>query len=75
MLADRSLAWLSSESSTQQLSEINAETHSQTLDKSLGNLVEELGEGLRDLKEIGTSQEDQQNQLMWTVGASQRLNQ
>ena len=75
MLADRSLAWLSSESSTQQLSEINAETHSQTLDKSLGNLVEELGEGLRDLKEIGTPQEDQQNQLMWTVGASQRLNQ
>ena len=40
----------------------------------LGNLMEELGEGLRDLEWIGTPQEDQQNQLTWTFVGSQRLN-
>lgn len=33
------------------------------------SLVEKLGEGLQDLKEIGLPQEDQQGQLSWTLGA------
>jgi hypothetical protein len=41
---------------------------------SSGSLMEELGEGLRDLKRTGTPQEDQQSQLSWTFGGSQRLN-
>jgi hypothetical protein len=35
--------------------------------------VEELGEGLKALKGMGTPQEDQQNQLAWTSWGSQRL--
>ena len=38
------------------------------------SLVEELREGLRDLKRTGTPQEDQQSQLTWTLRGSQRLN-
>ena len=33
--------------------------------------MEELGEGLRTLKEIGTPQEDEQSQLTWTLGLSE----
>ena len=36
--------------------------------------MEEFGEGLRALKGIGTPQEDQQNQLTWTLDSSQKLN-
>ena len=36
--------------------------------------MKELGEGLRDLKKIGTPQEDQQNQLNRALRGSQRLN-
>ena len=36
--------------------------------------MEELGEGLRDPEGIASPQEDQQNQLTWTFGGSQRLN-
>ena len=36
--------------------------------------MEESGEGLRDPKEKETPQEDQQSQLTWTLGGSQRLN-
>ena len=36
--------------------------------------MEELGEGLRGLKGIGTPQEDQKSQLTWTLRGSQRLN-
>ena len=35
--------------------------------------MEELGEGLRNPEEIGTPNEDQQNQLIWTLGGTQRL--
>jgi hypothetical protein len=40
----------------------------------LGKSVEDLGEGLSDLKVIGTPQEDHQGQLMCAIGGSQRLN-
>ena len=36
--------------------------------------MEEMGEGLKDSKRTGTPQEDQQSQLTWTLGGSQRLN-
>lgn len=35
--------------------------------------MELLGDELKALKGIGTSQEDQENQLTWTSGSSQRL--
>ena len=35
--------------------------------------MKELEEGLKVLKGIGTPQEDQQNQLSWTLGCFQRL--
>ena len=35
--------------------------------------MEVLGEGLKTLKMTGTPQEDQQSQLTWTLGGSQRL--
>ena len=38
------------------------------------SLSEELGERLRDLKKTGTPQEDQESQLVWILGGSQRLN-
>ena len=38
----------------------------------LRNLVE-LGEGFKDPKRIRMLEEDQQNQLHWTFGGSQRL--
>jgi hypothetical protein len=39
----------------------------------LGTLMEELGEGWKALKGIGLSQKNQQSQLTWTLGDSQRL--
>jgi hypothetical protein len=51
-------------------SETDTETHSQTLESP----VKELEEGLKDWKTTGTSQEDQQSKLTWTIGWSQRLN-
>jgi hypothetical protein len=56
MLADRNLAWLSSERLHLVLTETDAETQSQKLE--LRNLMEELGEKLRASKGIGTPQED-----------------
>jgi hypothetical protein len=35
--------------------------------------MEELKEGLKTLKGIGTPQEDQQSPLTWLLGGSQRL--
>jgi hypothetical protein len=35
--------------------------------------MEVLGEGLKALKVMATPQEDQQCQLTWTTGSSQRL--
>ena len=40
----------------------------------VGTLREELGEGLKALKVIGVSEEDQQSQLTWTFRSSQRQN-
>jgi hypothetical protein len=40
----------------------------------LGTLMKEFREGLMALKGIGTLQEDQEHQLTWTLGGSQRLN-
>jgi hypothetical protein len=55
--------------------EIDAERDPQpNIRWSSESLVEELVEGLRDLKEIGTPQEDQQSQLTYSLGGSQRLN-
>lgn len=39
----------------------------------LGTPTEELGEKLKALKEMATTQEDQQGQLSWTPGSSHRL--
>jgi NTP pyrophosphatase (non-canonical NTP hydrolase) len=49
---------------------MDAETHSQTVERSLETLMEELGEVFRALKRIGTPQEDEQSQLTWTLGDS-----
>ena len=38
------------------------------------NLIEELEEGLKAPKGMGTPQEDQQSQLTWTLRGSQSLN-
>ena len=40
---------------------------------SLGTLMGELGEGLKELKGMATPLEDQQYQITWTSGSSQRL--
>ena len=61
MFADRSLCNCPLRGSIQQMSETNAETHSQTL---------KLEEGLRNSEEIETPQDDQQSQLTWTLGNS-----
>ena len=53
--------------------ERDAETHTQTLDGA-GGVLQKLGESLRGLKRTGTPQEEQQSQLTWTLGGSQRLN-
>jgi hypothetical protein len=62
---------------TQQLIETDARCRDRqpNIGQSSGNLVEELGEELRDPKRIGNPQEDQQSQLTWTVRWPQRLNQ
>ena len=41
---------------------------------SLQRPVEQSGEGLTDLKRTGTTEEDLQSQLTWTLGDFQRLN-
>jgi hypothetical protein len=66
MLTGRSLAYLSSESSTN----VKRCRHPQpNIRQSSGNLVEELGEGIKDLKGILMRQEDQQIQRTWSLGA------
>ena len=71
MLADWSLACLSSERLYQQLIETEADTANVGLRSETP--MEELGEGLKELKRMAISQEDQQCQLTWTPGSSQRL--
>ena len=61
MLADRNLARLSSERLYQQLTETDAYIYlHSTIGLRSGTPVEELGEGLKVLKEMTTSWEDQQ---------------
>ena len=52
--------------STQQLTQTNADTHSQTMDGAWILLWENRRKDC-GLKGIGTPQEDQQNQLTWTL--------
>ena len=66
MLADRSLAWLPSE--RLYLAADRCRYEQPNIGWTLGTLMEELGEGLKALKGIGTPQEDQQSQLTWTLG-------
>lgn len=70
VFADRSLAQLSFERLHPALTETDAETQSQTINIA----IEELGEGLKSSKGIGTLQEDQESQLTWTLRGSQRIN-
>jgi hypothetical protein len=66
MLADRRLAWLSSER-LHPSADSDIVTHSQTVDGSWGL---ERKNGRKDYghKKIGTTQEDQQSQLTWILG-------
>ena len=59
MLADRNLACLSSERLHLNLTQVDVETHSQTLDRAWG-LMEQLGEAVRALEGIRTPQKDQE---------------
>ena len=66
MPADMSLPYLSSERTADR----NRCTYAQpNIGKRSETLMEALGEGLKVLKWIGTPQEDQQSQLIWTQGA------
>ena len=56
MLADRSLACLL-RGSTQQLTETDAETHCQTVDRARKIMWKNWGEELRDPEGLGTPQE------------------
>ena len=49
------------------------ETHTQTFDGAQGVLLQNLGEGLGDLKRARTHQEDQQNQINYALGGSHKL--
>jgi hypothetical protein len=69
----KSLAWLPSER-LHPAADSDKCIHPQlNIGWKLGTLMEELGKGLRAPKEIGTPQEEQQSQLTWTLGGSQRL--
>lgn len=50
------------------MTEVDAETCSQTWTDVMGSLMEKLGDGLKALKEIGIAQEDQ---LAWTPGSTE----
>ena len=69
MFADWSLAWLFSERLTQQLTQMDAETHSQTLDGAWGLLWKNRRKDWEPQRGMGTPREDQQSQLTWTLGA------
>ena len=73
MLTDRNLAWLCSERPYQQLTETDSRHLHPTIGLKSGTPVVELGEGLKKLKGRVTPQEDQQSQLSWPFGSSQRL--
>jgi hypothetical protein len=55
VLADKSLAWLSSERIYQQMTETDADTYSQpTIRLKTGTPMEKFGEGLKQLKGMAT---------------------
>ena len=70
MLTDWSLAWLSSERLHLAV-DSDAEIHSQRLDGAWNSFMEELEEGLRAQKGIGTPQEDQQSTNLDPWGLSE----
>ena len=74
MFADRSLVYLSSERFHPEANGKRCRDSNPNIRWSLGNLTEELGEGLSGTKRTGTLQEDQESQLTWTLGGSQRVN-
>ena len=71
--ADRSLALLSSERLHSAADWNRCRDPQPIIRWNSGSLMEELWEGLRAPKGIGTPQEDQQHLLTWTLGGSQRL--
>jgi hypothetical protein len=73
VLAGRSLAWGSSEGLYKQLTEMDADTYSQPLDRGQGPPSEELRDRLKELKGIAIPSEEQQYQLSRTPHSSQRL--
>lgn len=73
MLADRNLAWLSSERLYPVLTETDAETQSQTLDRA-GESYGRVGGRTEGLEGDRNSTGRQQSQLTWTLRGSQRLN-
>ena len=74
MLADRSLAQLSSERFHPTVDQNRYRDPQPNIRWSSGSLAEELGVGLKNLEGTGIQKEDQESQLTWTLGASQRLN-
>jgi hypothetical protein len=69
VLAERSLAWLSSERLYPAADGNRCRGLQPNIGRSLGILMEEFVEGLRALEGKGTPQEDQQSQLTWTLRA------
>jgi hypothetical protein len=69
MLAERSLIQLSSERLHPAADQNRFRDPQPNIRQSLGSLVEQLGEELRDPEGIGTPQEDQQSEQTWTFGA------
>jgi hypothetical protein len=74
MLADRNLASLSSERLYPEANGKRCKDSYPNIRWSSGSHMEELREGLRNPKRKGILQEDQQSQLTWTLGSSQRTN-
>jgi len=68
MLIDRSLAWLSSERLQPAANRNRCRDPQPNIKWSLGRLLEELGDGLRNLEGIGIPQGSQQNKLTWPLG-------
>jgi hypothetical protein len=74
MLTYRSLAELSSERLHIAADSVGCRDLQPNSCWNLGMFMEALVEGMRDQKGIRTQQEDQQGQLIWILGGSQRLN-
>ena len=74
MIADRSLALLSSEK-LYPAADLDRYRYPQSnITQNSGSIVVELEEGLRNPKRTGIPQADEQSQFTWTLGDSQRPN-